>query len=98
MPREPEAKAREGCTEVHGGRCRRDFRPDDIDEPVPALGRLEDRSPRLVRDVRFDGVGVMLEVGELDERARERPSVIEDVHRELLRARLSVGVDGGDDL
>jgi hypothetical protein len=40
----------------------------------------------------------MLEVGELDERARERPSVIEDVHRELLRARLSVGVDVWDDL
>ena len=52
------------------------------------LRRIEDRSPRLVRDVRFDGVGVMLQVGELDESARERPSVIEDVHRELLRARL----------
>jgi hypothetical protein len=47
------------------------------------VGRVEDRPPFLVRDVCFHRVGVVTEVGELDERARERPTVIEHVHREL---------------
>src|SRR5215468_6258884 len=77
--RVPEGEAREGGLEVGVGRRRRDLGPDDVEKPGPAFVRTEDGPPLLVREVHFDGVGIVLEVGKLDECARERPPAIKDV-------------------
>src|SRR5215475_2028463 len=74
--RVPETEAREGGLEVGVGRRWRDFGPDDIEKPGPAFARTEDSLPLLVREVHFDGVGVVFEVGKLDERTRKRPPTI----------------------
>jgi hypothetical protein len=72
-------------------------RPDDIEKPVAPSRRIEDRAPLLVCELRFDGVRVVLEVREFDERALERPSVIEDMHGELFWGRFRIRVDVGND-
>ena len=79
-PRVPETEAREGGLEVAVRRFRRDLGPDDIEKPGPVFARTEDSPPLFVREVHFDGVGVVLEVGKLDKRSRKRPPAIKDVH------------------